>query len=183
MLKSTPERYGRVAVTLHWLSALLIVALLGSGFRAELTADAVQKITILRLHAVLGISVLVLTLARIGWWWFIDTKPATPDGTPGLQRRAGKLVHTLFYIVILGMAASGIGMLALSGAATILLGGAAGPLPEFEQFRPRVPHGIGARLMLTLLVLHVGAALYHHVIRRDGLLRRMGLPLRGASPD
>lgn len=177
MMKSTPERYGRVAITIHWVSALLIIALLGSGFRAELTTDALQKMTILRVHAALGISVLTLTLARIAWWWFADKKPATPADTPSLQRRAGSAVHTLFYIVILGMTASGIGMLALSGAGEILFAGAAGPLPEFEKFPPRIPHGIGARLMLALFALHVGAALYHHFIRRDGLLRRMGLPL------
>tara|TARA_R110002110_G_scaffold415612_2_gene651592 strand:+ start:59558 stop:59854 length:297 start_codon:yes stop_codon:yes gene_type:complete len=98
MWKSTPDQYGRVAIAIHWVSALLIVALLVSGFRADATVDAIG-------------------------------------------------------------------------------GDGAGPLPDFETFFPRTPHGIGARLMLALFALHVGAALYHHFIRRDGLLRRMGIRL------
>jgi cytochrome b561 len=81
-------------------------------------------------------------------------------------------VHILFYIVILGMIASGIGMVALSGAGPVIFGGE-GTLPDFWKVPPRVPHGIGARLLLALLVLHTGAALYHHFVRRDVLLGRM----------
>jgi len=46
-------------------------------------------------------------------------------------------------------------------------------LPDLNDFAPRVPHGIGARLLVALLVLHAGAALYHQIIRKDGLLSRM----------
>ncbi|MBT3810591.1 MAG: cytochrome b [Rhodospirillaceae bacterium] len=177
MWKSTPDQYGRVAIAIHWVSALLIVALLVSGFRADATADAVGKITVLRAHAAMGITILILTLARIAWWRMADRKPPAPEGTTNSQHRAAQLVHVLFYVVILGMAVSGIGMLVLSGAGAILFGGGAGPLPDFETFLPRTPHGIGARLMLALFALHAGAALYHHFIRRDGLLRRMGIRL------
>lgn len=71
------------------------------------------------------------------------------------------------------MAASGIGMLALSGAGAILFAGASGTLPDFWAYPPRVPHGIGAWLLVTLFVLHAGAALYHQFVKRDRLLRRM----------
>ncbi len=81
-------------------------------------------------------------------------------------------MHLLFYVVILGMIASGIGIMVLSGAGSIIFG-QGGVLPDFWKFAPRVPHGIGARLLFALLVLHVGAALYHHVVLRDGLLWRM----------
>ncbi len=177
MWKSTPEHYGRVAVSLHWISALLIVALLVSGFSADETVDLAQKITVLTAHATMGIAILALTLARISWWWFADNRPGPAPGTEGLQDRIARSVHTLFYVVVLGMSASGIGMLVLSGAGEILFAGTPGPLPEFEHLRPRTPHGIGARVMLALFVLHAGAALYHHIGRRDGMLRRMGLPL------
>jgi cytochrome b561 len=82
-------------------------------------------------------------------------------------------VHLLLIIVPLGMAASGIGMLILSGAGAQLFGGAPGLLPEFERVLPRTPHGIGARMLLALVALHIGAALYHHVVLRDRLLTRL----------
>lgn len=81
-------------------------------------------------------------------------------------------MHFLFYVVILGMIASGTGMMVLSGAGPVVFG-QVGALPDFWMYAPRVPHGIGARLPLALLILHVGAALYHHFFRRDGLLTRM----------
>ena len=71
------------------------------------------------------------------------------------------------------MGASGIGMLSLSGAGPIIFGRVEGHLPDFWNFKPRIPHGIGARLLVILLFLHIGAALYHHFILRDGSLKRM----------
>lgn len=92
---------------------------------------------------------------------------------PTWQDRSSKTVHFLFYIAMLGMAASGIGMIALSGAGPIIFGGEASALPDFRDYLPRTPHGIGARLILVLFAIHVGAALYHHWFKKDGLLGRM----------
>ena len=69
-LKSTTSHYGTVAVTIHWMSALLIIALMGSGFRASGMEDPLAKVSILRLHLPLGIAILLLTFGRDGWWWF-----------------------------------------------------------------------------------------------------------------
>ncbi|MEH6527804.1 MAG: cytochrome b/b6 domain-containing protein [Sneathiella sp.] len=172
-MKSTATKYGTVAVTLHWLSALFIFALMGSGFRAGSLVESTAKASVLSAHVPLGIIILLLTLARVAWWLFADRKPNHPAGDPGWQIMSAKIVHVLFYIVIFGMVASGIGMMVLSGAGTILFAGSAEPLPDFWDYLPRVPHGIGARVMILLLVLHIGAALYHHFIRKDGLIWRI----------
>lgn len=172
-MKSSPTHYGSVAITIHWLSAIFILAMLGSGFRAASLADSAAKEAVLMFHVPLGVLILLLTLFRVFWWWRVDQKPAPVAGDPAWQTFSAKAIHVAFYIVILGMAASGIGMLALSGAGSILFGGAAGPLPEFSEFLPRGPHGLGARLLLALFVLHASAALYHHFIKRDGLIWRM----------
>jgi cytochrome b561 len=110
---------------------------------------------------------------RIVWWWRFDRKPLPVEGSPAWQERVARWVHVAFYVVILGMVASGIGMMILSGAAPAVFGAPGGALPDFTDYPPRVPHGLGARLLVALLVFHAGAALYHQFIRRDGLLRRM----------
>jgi len=171
--KSDGSRYGIVAVSIHWLSALLIIALLGSGFRAGQTINPLAKADILQFHAPMGITILVLTLARIVWWWRFDTKPAAVGSDPRWQEFSARAVHVLFYIIIIGMTASGIGMFVLSGAGPILFGSAESALPDFTQYLPRVPHGLGARAMVALLVLHAGAALYHHFVKHDVTLKRM----------
>jgi len=171
-LKSTPDHYGSVAIAIHWVSALLLVGLLASGFRASGTVDAAAKSGLLHVHVIAGFAVLVLTAARILWWLFADTKPAELPGTKA-SHAAAKTVHGLFYVVILGMAASGIGMMALSGAGAVVFSNTPAALPDFHAYLPRVPHGIGGRALVALLILHVGGALYHHFVLRDRIFARM----------
>lgn len=173
-LKSVPDRYGAVAIVLHWLAAALIAVLLVSGFRAAGTLDPLAKAAILRVHVALGLLVLLLTLARLAWWLFADRKPAPAAGTPAPLARAAAAAHVLLYVVVLGMSASGIGMMILSGAGSVLFGTGT-VLPDFWNYPPRIPHGIGARLMIVLLVLHVGGALYHQFVRGERVFARMGL--------
>lgn len=171
--KSSSTVYGAVAVGIHWLTVLLIIALLGSGMLADETRDPAAKALILSAHAPMGIAVLLLTLARLVWWWRFDTHPEPLAGDPAWQIKAAKAVHGLLYLVVLAMAASGIGLFVLSGAGDIIFGGAPGALPDFNEFAPRLPHGIGAQLLLGLFLAHAGAALYHHFVKRDTTLRRM----------
>ena len=173
MLKSKPDRYGAVAVSVHWLSAILILALLASGFRAGNAMDAADKAAFLRFHIPVAIMVLPLTAFRIVWWWRFDLKPLAVQGSPAWQERIARVVHVAFYIVILGMIASGVGMMVLSGAASAVFGEPGALLPNFHDYPPRVPHGLGGFLLVALLVLHAGAALYHQFFLRDHLLRRM----------
>lgn len=172
--KSDGHRYGAVAMAMHWVTAGAIFGLLGSGLMLEQMEQA-AKVPLLRVHAAVGILVLVLTLLRIGWWAFADRRPDEPSEMPGWQASAARLVHRLFYAVLLLMGASGIAMMALSGAAEILFFGGPGPLPDFNLYAPRVPHGLGAWFLIALILAHVGAALYHQLVLKDRLLGRMGL--------
>lgn len=178
--QSRTDRYGTVAVSIHWLSAILIIAALATGLRAGNTADPLMQTALLRFHIPMAIAVLILTLARIVWWWRFDHKPASIGGMPRWQTRAASLSHLLFYVIILGMAGSGIGMMVLSGAFPVIFMTDGSALPDFSTLVPHLAHGIGGRLFIGLLILHVGAALYHHFIRHDGIFRRMWF---GAQPQ
>ena len=171
-LKSTATRYGSVAIAIHWVSAVAIIALLISG---TVMAGAVgeAKRSILPIHATIGSLVLLLTLVRIGWWVWGDKRPQPVPNQPRMQELAARIVHGLLNAGIIVLGASGIATLALSGAIPALLSGA--PLPDFSGLLPRLTHGIVGKAMIALLVLHVGAALYHQFIRRDHLLGRMGI--------
>jgi len=173
--RSTPTRYGAVPIAIHWITALALLGLLVSGFRAADMMDDAAKATILRVHTAVGVAVLALTVARILWWIAIDRKPPYPASMPRWQEIASSAVHGLLYLAILLMAGSGIAMMALSGAADIVWGGGPGPLPDFRDFAPRGAHGLGASLLIALTLAHVAAALYHQFVLRDRLLARMGL--------
>lgn len=172
-LKSTETRYGSIAVNIHWLTAILIFVVLPTGFRTAGTVDPTAKAQLLSIHVPMAILVALLTIARMLWWVFADRKPDPVDSSAKWQQFSAKVVHWLFYLAIIGMVASGAGMFIQSDAGPILFGNAGGTLPEFENYKPRIPHGIGARFLMLLLIAHIGAALYHHFIRRDNLLARM----------
>jgi len=169
--KSTPTRYGSVAIAIHWSSAAAVVLAFVAGL-ALTNADPAPA-GLLIAHIVLGSSVLLLTLLRIVWWLVADKRPALPANQPRVQQLAAKIVHALLYVILIGMATSGITTVVLSGAIPAVMSGA--PVPDFSELIPRMAHGIMSKLLLALLVAHIGAALYHQFIRRDRLLARMGL--------
>ncbi|MBB2685820.1 cytochrome b/b6 domain-containing protein [Rhizobium sophoriradicis] len=172
MLKSTTDRYGAIAVSMHWLTAIFLLVALVSGFRAGNIVEPVAKVALLRVHIPAAIMVLLLTVCRIVWWWLFDRKPLPVQGAPSWQEWLARAVHLAFYVVILGMIASGVGIIALSGAAQAIFG-AGTELPNFYLYPPRLPHGLGANLLLALLSAHIGAALFHQFVRSDRLLQRM----------
>lgn len=174
-LKSSPSRYGSVAVAIHWLTALAILGMLFSGLSAANTADEATKLILLRGHAVMGTLIGALTLFRILWWLAFDTRPADQPGQSPLQQVAAHAVHYGLYLVVLVMVSSGLATIILTGANLQLFGNAPLPLPDFSLAVPLTVHGIVARVLIALLVGHIGAALYHQFIRRDRLLARMGL--------
>lgn len=172
-LKSTLDQYGGMAIALHWITALLIVALLVLGLNAEdAETDALRR-SLLVPHIVLGLLVLALTLFRIGWWVFADKKPALHASIPPLQNRLATTLHVILYGVILALAASGIATNIMGGVVDALATGA--PIPSLDDVPPRAVHGMLAWTFMMLLVFHIGAALYHQFIRRDNLLARMGI--------
>jgi cytochrome b561 len=172
-IKSSPARYGSVAITIHWASALAVILTFAAGFTVGEVLPAGEGATLLLVHIGLGLTVFVLTLLRIVWWLVADKHPAPPANQPGWQRMTATAVHFALYAILVLMATSGIMTLVLSGAVPTLLAG--GPVPDFSELIPRIAHGVMARILLALFVLHVGAALYHQLIRRDRLLARMGV--------
>ena len=84
--KSTPDRYGSVAIAIHWVTAILIIGLIIAGFIAADTPDSAAKASILRVHAPLGAAVLALTIFRIFWWQFADKKPASVGAFQGIRK-------------------------------------------------------------------------------------------------
>jgi len=171
--KSTDNRFGIIPVAIHWVTAVLIIGLMISGYSAARMTDPVSKADILGLHAPIGTFIAILTLTRIAWWIFWDKKPAPVSGMPIMQERGARVVHLLLYTAIILSTASGIAMFLLSGAGPIIAGWVDDPLPDFTKLPPKLGHIIGAWSIGILFIFHAGAALYHQFIQKDGLLKRM----------
>jgi cytochrome b561 len=169
-----PKKYNNVHVALHWLTAFLIVFMLVMGhfsLAATPNADA-GKIFALRGHMILGSVALVLTLARL-YWKVKSARPAYASTGSALMDKLGISVQHTLYLLVIIVAASGIGLALLTGLPGIVFG-SGGALPEsFFAFTPRYVHGIATKILAGLIVLHGVGALYHQFVLKDNLFARM----------
>lgn len=167
-------RYNGVARALHWVIALMIMFNLASGIGGEAIEDIWNPIPI---HKATGILILLLSLARIGWrlTW---TMPEWPTTMSSAQRLIAKLTHLGFYALML--------LVPLTG--WIMSSAGKWPITMYGLFDwPKLPvikdsplaeaahegHEVLGFLLLGLVVLHVAAALHHHFVVKDNVLRRM----------
>lgn len=179
-LTNTNDTYGTVAKFLHWLIALCVIGMMLMGSFMNDIADKALKFQVYGIHKALGITILALMIVRLGWKLYNWGRPShNATHKPWEQKLAG-LVHWVFYALLLVMPLSG--WLLTSAAGSTLSWFGLFPIPtiveaskEMRHFYGEI-HEITANLIWAALALHVGGALKHMVIDRDGTIRRM-LPL------
>lgn len=187
---NSPQSYGAVSKTLHWLTALLILTAIPLGVIAnDLGYDTSQKLAIkawlFSLHKTVGVSVFFVALLRI-LWATTQPKPALLHPDRRLESFAAETVHWALYASLVIVPLSGwMHHAATSGFAPIWW--------PFGQTLPFVPvndgvahffgawHWLFTKVLIGALVLHIAGALKHHVIDRDATLARMlpGVTLAG----
>ena len=177
-------KYSKVAIALHWAIALLILSLVAFGFL--MTQEWMpQRFTIYQWHKSFGILVLLLSAFRL-IWRLTHKAPKLPRGMKGWEVFAAKLTHVGFYVLMIGVPLLGWAMVSASRLPIenelfylIPLPDMPGiPATEAVEARLKSLHEIGAKLILFLFVLHVGGALKHHFVEKDGTLARMIPALR-----
>ncbi|MEA3011447.1 MAG: hypothetical protein QOJ91_3139 [Sphingomonadales bacterium] len=169
-------RYSRVAIWLHWIIAALIVLNLALGFFHE-DFDKPVRAVLMNVHKSTGFVILALTLARLGWR-LGNRPPAFDSVLKPWEAGLARLIHGLFYLLLLVLPLSGWIMVSTGGRATSFLGlFNIAPLPVsrgrdvhelFEQ-----SHELLAYVALALIALHVAGALKHHLQGHRHLIGRM----------
>jgi cytochrome b561 len=168
-------RYHPLLVTLHWLLAVLIIAMLRIGFfgLAEMPSSDPRKIGVLLLHMSAGMLILALMAIRFVVRMRTSKPASATTGYPLLDRLA-PVLHFGFYLLVLFMVATGYATAILAGLNRIVFQGSGEPLPpSFSAYPSFAAHAVLATLLAGLIVLHIAAALYHQFARKDRLLRRM----------
>lgn len=163
------------ARVLHWAMAAMIVAMLFIG--AGMVATVSEKHQwLLAIHKPLGIAILLLAIVRL-IVRLRNPPPALPSDIPALQRVVAQLSHWLLYALMIAMPLIGWAMLSAGGYPVMLASGLQLPaiLPENALVFAwlRTGHGVLAYALFFTFLAHMGAALYHALIRRDGVLRSM----------
>jgi cytochrome b561 len=177
-------RYGAVAQTLHWLIAALVFTMFGLGwYMADLPLGQ-QKFDLYQLHKSLGITIFGLAVVRLLWRWS-HPAPPLPASMPLWQRAAARTSHALLYLMLLVQPL--IGFLQSNAANfPVVLWGVV-PLPALIASDEAlgetlvVLHRWNSRLLLLLIAVHVAAALRHHFVLKDDVLRRMLPAARGCA--
>ena len=176
-------RYHPLLVVLHWLLAFLIIAALFAGFflLAAMPNSDPQKIRVLLVHMAAGMTILALMVVRF-IVRMLTSRPAPATTGHPLPDRIAPITHYGFYVLVLLMVATGYATGILAGLNRIVFQGSGEPLPEsFAVYPTFIAHGYIALLLAGFIVLHVLAALYHQLIRRDQLFRRMWFGKRAAK--
>ncbi|MGH8083526.1 MAG: cytochrome b [Lysobacter sp.] len=170
-----PQMFRLPARVLHWLMAVMILTMLFVG--AGMVATVSDKHTwLLALHKPLGIAILVLAVLRLALR-LLHKPPALPEDMAPMQRFAAKASHWLLYALMFALPLIGWAMLSAGGYPVSL--GAGLQLPPIAPFDAsefamlRWLHRTLAYVLFATVLLHLAAALYHGLIRRDGVLRSM----------
>jgi cytochrome b561 len=179
-LKNDESRYGVVAQFFHWAVVLLIIVQYVLANRSDALPLGPAKIAMLARHKSVGITILALVLLRLVWRW-MNTVPSEPTDIPQWQRIAGRVSHVALYVLLL--ATPMLGWLMSSARNFPVSWFGLVTLPDFiAPNRPAYDflheaHEFMALTLLGLALLHIAAALKHHFVDRDNVLRRM-LPVK-----
>lgn len=188
-LKNTRERWGWLAKVLHWSMAILILALAIIGtYMANFVDDMFRQFELTQTHKSFGFVVFALACLRVMWRIINPVTPALPAHSPGWQNRAVHATHIALYALMFVIPISG------------WLMSSASPLNNDDAYPARIPnmvfglfelpdpfsegtdaltetlhmvHWISVYLLAAILLVHIGAAMKHHFIDKDTVLRRM----------
>ena len=178
------NRYSTVSLVLHWLIAGLVLTQLGLVWAHEATEGSASR-EFMNLHKSVGLSILVLTLARLAWRIANPAIPL-PAATPRWQKLAARGTHVLFYVFLVAMPLVGWAASSAAGRDIVWFGLFEWPLLPIGGGRETAgslmeAHETAGKLLIALVVLHVLGALKHHFVDRDNVLHRM-IPLIPRRP-
>ncbi len=175
-IKNTNDRYGIVAVTFHWLMALLVIGLLCVGLYMTSLKISAQKLQLYGWHKEFGLLVLFLVIIRLSWR-FININPTLPSSIPAWQRFIAHAVQWALLGFMIAMPITGWLVTSAAGLAPSFFGLFVLPTlvaPDdhlrhvFADMHEWIAYGL-----IATICAHVGAALKHHFIDKDDVLRRM----------
>jgi cytochrome b561 len=176
MIRNSNDAWGWPAIALHWIVALLVLANFALGlWMGELPRP--ERPHWYGLHASIGITLLVILVARIAWALSNPT-PAPAAGAPAWHRRTAHITHVSLYILTLATVLFGWFMAGVRRVPIVPEAFGVVPLPSpiaipgskdfFEE-----AHEIAAYALIGLATAHLLAALWHHYVLRNDTLRRM----------
>lgn len=173
---STPPTYTRTAKIMHWLSAVLVIGVIGYGWSLDdLAGSALSEA--LSYHAFGGLLIMALTVLRVTWR-IGHLPPDLPETVSETQRKSIKLVHRSFYALLILVPVTGL-VAAVSHELPVVLFGKMDLTAAFSALSTegfavrRFVHVQAMHTLIALVLGHIAAALFHQFWLKDDVMRRM----------
>ncbi len=175
---ATPAgRYSGISILLHWLMvAGILAATVMAVYMVGIAGITPTKLRLFNYHKWLGVCLWFLVLLRLMWRWK-NPPPPLPDSMPDWQRYAAAIGHAGLYVLMLIIPVLGYFYSLAAGYPVVLFG--QWPLPVLMGADPELKewfksaHRFANRALWLILLAHVGAALKHAFLDRDGIMHRM----------
>lgn len=168
------ERFSPLQRALHWVMAICILAMLFIGVGMVSTVKP-EYLTLVSIHKPLGITILVLALVRLVVR-ITRGAPPLPADMPMPMKLAAKLSHYVFYALMIALPLLGYGMLSAADYPVVVAGmRIPSLLPHSNSLHTLLwnAHRFLALCFFALIVVHLAAALFHALVRRDGVFHAM----------
>lgn len=175
-IRNTPTRWGHIAQFLHWLIVVLIIVQVILANRAEDLPIGPKKIEVYAWHKSVGITILGLAIIRLLWRWANPT-PTLPGTLKPYERVLANVTHFGLYLLLFAQPLTGWMMTSARGFPVSWFG--FWQLPDFVARNQglynamKETHDALALALYAIVFLHVAAALKHHFLLKDDVLRRM----------
>lgn len=175
VLKNTKNSYGLISRLLHWIIAFFIIGQISVGFYMTSLSVAPEKYKLYGNHKAFGVCILIIVTIRL-IWKLLNKAVLPPAGLPKIIVLTAKAAHLLLYFCMFVMPISGVMMSRFSGFAVNVFNlftiPALSKNTEFAGLFYKL-HAITAWCFVVLIIAHILAALYHHFIRKDEVLKRI----------
>jgi cytochrome b561 len=170
-------RFDQTSIALHWLTVIFIIAQFTSVWlRETVDHETSFAVVLLTVHRTMGVLTWIVALARLVWRRWFACLPPFPQSMPMLQQLMAKANEYGLYALLLVQPISGLGNVLFHGRPFALfmweVPALLAPDPAIRSVFVRA-HEFGAKALVALIGLHGGAALFHGLVLRDGVLRRM----------
>jgi cytochrome b561 len=175
-LAASRDSYDRVIKAIHWSTLLLVAAAYLAMWSSDIVAAKQVRSLLWQLHYSSGVTVLALTLFRLGWRWHARI-PNLPADLPTIQKVAARTTEYFLYVLLLAQPM--LGVLHINARGRRIDFYLLGELPpivgpnKILAGQVIAVHDVVAYVLLSIIGLHAAAALFHHFIRRDNVLSTM----------
>ena len=180
-MERLPEGHGTTMRVLHWLVAVLILLMIPAGLiMVQAGLERPLQDALFIFHKNVGSRLIVIVALRLAWR-LTHRPPDLPARLPSWQRRAAAASHVALYVLMVAMPLSGYVRVRAGGYPIEALDAMGVPalVPRSEALAKAAStfHQVAAFALIGVIAIHVGAALQHALIRRDGVFQRMWPPV------